>query len=119
LYACIGTVLLISNVRQAQLLESLKIAGYKFYQKMSNLAHPAPAGKKRTYRNQQKETGRWTIFSACHNCRWYLELENKMANPEYKMGYLTDILAVAPHSKESNHKPITQAGQNLTVVVQV
>jgi FkbM family methyltransferase len=89
------------------ILRDLINANYTIYQ-MSDVAHPA-AGKIRVYRNIQLER---PVDDLLANCKWYFGLEDIIPNPEYKMGYWTDILAVAPPiGKQRIEKPITVAGQ--------
>ena len=85
------------------MLQQLWDANYTLYH-MSVIAHPA-AGRPRAYRSLEG-TRPLEMNKSFHDyCHWYLELEKVVNNTSYKMGYWTDILAVAPNDDGSRRLP--------------
>jgi len=75
----------------ADLLSKLVNAGYTLYA-LSVTAHPkAPQGYRRVVNDRP-------LDNLCENCQWYFDLEKRFPSDEYKMGYWSDILAVAPNT---------------------
>jgi FkbM family methyltransferase len=79
----------------ADLLENLSAQGYTLYA-LGMAAHPrAP---KKWAREAAKDRPLNTIRA---NCQWYYDLEDRLASRntnDYRMGYWSDILAVAPNA---------------------
>jgi FkbM family methyltransferase len=79
----------------ADLLENLLAQGYTLYA-LGMRAHPkAP---KKWAREAAKDR---PLHNARANCRWYYDLEDRLASRNtnnYRMGYWSDILAVAPNA---------------------
>ena len=84
-------------------LRQLWDVNYTLYH-MSVIAHPA-AGRPRAYRSLEGERPLKLATSFSEYCQWYLDLEITVHNPDYKMGYWTDILAVAPNDDGSRRIP--------------
>ena len=77
--ACVG----------AKLLQSLVNSGYTLFE-LKVAAHPrAPQGWKKLV-----DTRPFTSLE--ENCRWYFNVEKQLPSEEYKMGYWSDVVAVAP-----------------------
>ena len=94
----------------ATMLQSLADYGYTLYA-MPTLSHPrAPEGWKRKMVALGKPRPSEDLAA---NCQWYFEVEKenppKPGEDDYKMGYWSDVLAVAPGVHLSN--PITEVGK--------
>lgn len=80
----------------ADLLENLSAQGYTLYA-LSVTAHPrAPKG----WQKDAAEKGR-PLDNIRANCQWYYDLEDRLESRntnDYRMGYWSDILAVAPNA---------------------
>jgi len=84
----------------ADLLSNLVEAGYTLYA-LSVIAHPkAPQGYKRVVNDRPVDDLR-------ENCQWYFDLEKKFPSDEYKMGYWSDVLAVAPNMSLNQEQLMT------------
>jgi len=74
-----------------ELLEALHHAGYTLYA-TGVQAHPkAPSGWKSHLSSRPFD-------SIEAHCRWYLDLETKVVDADYRMGYWSDIVAVSPRA---------------------
>ena len=94
----------------ATMLQSLTDLGYTLYA-MPTLSHPrAPQGWKRKMEVLGKTRPSEDLAA---NCQWYFEVEKEnppnQGEADYKMGYWSDVLAVAPGVSLSN--PITEVGK--------
>jgi FkbM family methyltransferase len=88
----------------AQLLQEFTEMGYTLYS-LGVQAHPrAPKG-------WQSARASRPLDNLVRNCRWYFEVEERFPSDEYKMGYWSDILAVAPNANLGN--PVTKTGKAL------
>lgn len=90
----------------ADLLEKLQRAGYTLYA-LPDTSHPqAPRAARNALKNERAPTK-----NARDNCEYYYELEARFPS-DYKMGYWSDMLAVAPRATLID-KPATAVGQIL------
>jgi hypothetical protein len=89
-----------------RVLEQLVQAGYTLYA-LPVLAHPkAPTGHKTVIQSRPLHD-----FKA--NCQWYFDLEQQFPSQEYKMGYWSDVLAVAPNAPSLKQQPGAKLGKLL------
>jgi hypothetical protein len=87
------------------ILEQLAQAGYHLYA-LAVVAHPlAPKG-------WQKKTDDRPFHDFTQECKWLYQLEERNPSDIYRIGYWTDILAVAPGVSMSN--PISGVGRNVS-----
>lgn len=99
--ACIG----------AKLLQTLVDNGYTLYA-LNVQAHPkAPQGWKSLVSSRPMD-------NLQENCRWYFSVEDKLPSVEYKMGYWSDILAVAPTAQLSGAQTRTGMALQSGLVMQ-
>jgi Methyltransferase FkbM domain len=88
----------------AELLEALQEAGYTIFA-LPTTSHPrAPAEARRALRNEQPP-----VRSVKENCMYFYQLEDRFPDL-YKMGYWSDILAVANNASLVQN-PTTKVGQ--------
>ena len=82
-----------------KILRNLKQAGYKLYT-MSIVVHPHAYyfHKKRNEKSKVERERPSKDFM--EHCSYYYELESMFPQDDYKMGYWSDILAVAPTAKK-------------------
>ncbi len=98
----------IGNCTSVQVLQTLSRAGYKLYQ-LPVTAHPAaPKEWKTVYGENQLGM---PLDDFLKNCQWYYDLEKRFPSEEYKMGYWSDVLAVAPNIQLA--RPTTALGKLL------
>jgi Methyltransferase FkbM domain len=89
------------------LLEKLQKAGYTLYA-LPNTAHPqAPKEARSALKHEHAP-----FNDARDNCEYYYQLEQRFPSDEYKMGYWSDILAVAPKASLVQ-SPVTLVGEVL------
>jgi FkbM family methyltransferase len=90
--------------KPVEMLELLVQHGYTLYA-TTVVAHPkAPKGSTR----KSDTTPSRPLHDLRENCLWYYQNEQTWPSEEYKMGYWSDILAVAPGMKLTN--PTTPVG---------
>lgn len=99
----------------AELLKTIAGYGYDLYA-MPAESHP----KSRLYaRNALREEMKKTrpLDNVDDNCRWYFELEKRFPQDDYKMGYWSDVLAVAQGGGDYHRRtPKTDLGRVLSRV---
>lgn len=79
-----------------EILTTLTSAGYTLYA-LPTLYHPkARTSKVKIAARQWKDR---PLHDAKADCQYFLDLETRFPNPKYKMGYWTDVLALAPGAK--------------------
>ena len=89
----------------ANLLQELVDKGYTLHA-LGVEAHPkAPKGWRRVIKERP-------LLNFEENCRWYFQVEEQFPSDEYKMGYWSDVLAVAPNAPLSD-APATKVGRAL------
>ena len=89
----------------ARLLQDFSDMGYTLYALTGAEAHPkAPKG----WNNAIKDR---PLDNAMDNCLWYYKVEELFPSDEYKMGYWSDVLAVAPETPIRD--PSTSVGRAL------
>ena len=76
-------------------LGTLVDAGYKLYA-LPTVAHPKAWDISRTSFHHITNWRRRPLNDYRSDCQNFLDHEKKFPNPEYHMGYWTDILAIAP-----------------------
>ena len=90
----------------AELLEKLQKAGYTLYA-LPGTSHPhAPREARAALKGERQP-----LNTARENCEYYYQLEERFPS-DYKMGYWSDILAVAPKATLVDN-PVTYVGQAL------
>ena len=89
-----------------KVLEQLIQAGYTLYA-MPVVAHPrAPKGYQVAVQDRP-------LHDIKANCQWYIDLERQFPSEEYKMGYWSDVLAVAPNAPSFKGHALTKLGKAL------
>lgn len=89
--ACVG----------ADLLSQLVQAGYTLYALTVVTAHPkAPDGCRKVVWERPLRNLR-------ENYQWYFDLEKRFPAEEYKMGYWSDILAIAPNASPDQKRLVS------------
>lgn len=87
----------------ADLLSEFNRAGYTLYA-LTVSAHPkAPNGYKRVVSERP-------LDDFAQNCQWYFDLETRFPSPDYRMGYWSDILAVAPNATPDQELFVSKLG---------
>eukprot|EP00977_Amphora_coffeiformis_P004699 scaffold1007_cov176-Amphora_coffeaeformis.AAC.5 len=87
-----------------KMLQHLVTAGYTLYA-LAVHAHPkAPYGYQTVLHERP-------LDDLQANCLWYLKLEQQFPSEEYKMGYWSDVLAVAPNFGHSHNNQTEFAAQ--------
>jgi FkbM family methyltransferase len=98
----------IGDCSSVPVLQQLAEAGYTLYQ-LPFTAHPAaPKEWKHAAKNRDLNE---PLDDFAKNCQWYYDLEQRFPSEEYKMGYWSDVLAVAPNVHLS--RPTTTLGRLL------
>ena len=88
----------------ADLLAKFIENGYTLYA-LTVLAHPkAPQSYKHVVNERPLDGLR-------ENCEWYFDLEKRFPSDEYKMGYWSDILAVAPNAAPDQEQLLRVLGK--------
>jgi FkbM family methyltransferase len=97
---CKGAIAILSQLIQA---------GYTLYA-MGVTAHPAaPKGQSRLQKADY--ISKRPLDDLMENCMWYYQIEDRFPSEKYKMGYWSDIVAVAPTANLKN--PTTAIGKVL------
>jgi FkbM family methyltransferase len=93
----------------ASILKRLASYGYRLVA-LSVSAHPKAGREHGQYIDGRPMSG----FQA--HCMWYYELERLVLGnrTDYRMGYWSDILAVAPHVRQTLVGPVSPVGQMLS-----
>lgn len=99
----------IGDCSSVLVLQQLAQAGYTLYQLPVETHPKAPA----EFLQARKHGGltKRPLDDFSKNCRWYYDMEERFPSESYKMGYWSDILAVAPHVHLRN--PTTALGKVL------
>lgn len=94
------------------MLESLVRAGYTLYA-LSVQSHPkAPVNDYDRIVIRERYSAR-PLNTFRDNCKWYFDLEKDFPSETYKMGYWTDILAVAEDNSQQKLIGVTDVGKAL------
>ena len=91
----------------AKLLHDLHAANYTLYA-LPNVGHPKCPQSAKNAMNRERAP----FHDFRENCLYYYQLERRFATDEYKMGYWSDMLAVAPGTPLLEN-PLTTVGQAL------
>lgn len=83
--------------------------GYQLYM-LNTAAHPRAPSAWKTYRSTRPFSSGKNILQ--DHCQWYLDLETKVGNSDYHMGYWSDVVAVAPNAPALS--TATKTGQLLS-----
>ena len=94
----------IGDCVSAKVLQKLAAAGYKLYQLPAS-AHPAAP------KEWKSAASSMPLNDLAKNCQWYYDLEERFPSENYKMGYWSDVLAVAPEAKLA--QPVSALGKLL------
>jgi hypothetical protein len=87
----------------ADLLSQFNRVGYTLYA-LTVSAHPkAPNGYKRVVSERP-------LDDFAQNFQWYFDLETRFPSPDYRMGYWSDILAVAPNATPDQELFVSKLG---------
>lgn len=90
----------------AELLNTLAEAGYTLYA-LGVIAHPrAPQGYKGVTVTSDRP-----LHDLHENCKWYLNLEKRFPSDDYKMGYWSDVFAVAPDASSNPEELFSKLGK--------
>ena len=90
----------------AKLLQDFADMGYTLYALTGAEAHPrAPEGWVKAIQDRP-------LDNAMDNCMWYYKVEELFPSDEYKMGYWSDVLAVAPDTPIGD--PSTSVGRAIS-----
>ncbi len=87
-----------------KILDQLIMAGYTLYA-LNVESHPKAPLRSQSLQDEAR-TRPYTVQNTKEYCNWFFQLEKKYANEEYKFGYWSDFLAVAPGvdlPRELNH----------------
>ena len=94
-------------VKPVEMLKLLAENGYTLYPK-TNISHPkAPEDARMILNDPEKNWIRYDDI--VEHCKFFFDVERKFPSDEYKMGYWTDILAVAPNARLPK-VPLTDLG---------
>lgn len=99
-------------VKPVEILELLASNGYKLFANF-NVAHPSSDVPKEAkhYLNDGR-INKIPYHDLKLHCMFYYDVERMFPSDTYKMGYWTDILAVAPHARLPN-VPVSELGNLL------
>lgn len=81
-----------------QILDMLRGAGYKLYA-LPTQGHPSAWNFSKTIFHHVADWKKRPLDDYKADCQHFLDYETEFPNPNYHMGYWSDILAVAPGSQ--------------------
>lgn len=81
-----------------QMLDILNDAGYTLYA-LPTQAHPSAWGYAPTLYHHVTNWKKRPLHNYREDCQHFLDFEKEWPNPDYHMGYWSDILAIAPGSE--------------------